>query len=138
MHRFALLTSRIFEIDGLRLFVVHDLGDLYPFGQEFRALRLQRRHRARLKSKVIKRAGHPEPAIDPRIIFCRDPWYPACLHEGKELIASGIKEDVPDLPAFFDLDDVATHRLEAQDVLVEVARLIQIYRSEPAMGNAFV
>ena len=44
----------------------------------------------------------------------------------QELIASGIKEDVPDLPAFFDLDDVAAHRLEAQDVLVEVAGLIQI------------
>src|SRR2546422_5911229 len=60
----------------------------------------------------------PRSTLFPYTTLFRSPRF----HEGDELIAPGVEEDVADLPAFLDPEGVAAHRLELQDILVEVTR----------------
>jgi hypothetical protein len=43
----------------------------------------------------------------------------AWFHKGDKLIALGVEKDVPDAPAFFDLDRVGDYRFESQNTLVK-------------------
>jgi len=75
---------------------------------------------------MIERAWHAQPGVNAGIIILGNPRYPLRLHEGDELIPARVKEDVPDLTPFGNLDDVTAGDLEPQDVLVEVTRAVQV------------
>ena len=107
-------------------------------GEELVALLVERRLRARLEGEVIKRARHPEPAVDARVVLSGNARDTARLHERQELIAPRIEEDVADAPALLDLDDVAAHGLEPQHVFVEVAGLVEVQRRQPDVREPFV
>ena len=91
-----------------------------------------------LEGEVIERIRHAEPAIDSRVVVGRDAGHPPRFHEGEKLIAAGVEEDVADLAPFLDLEDDAAERLELQDVLVEVARAVEIQRREADVREALV
>src|SRR6185295_12701490 len=73
---------------------------------------------------------------DARVVLRGDPRHPAGLHEGEELVAAGVEEDVADLAPLLDLENVAADRLEPEDALVEVARPVQVERREADVGEA--
>src|SRR5258705_12804896 len=75
----------------------------------------------------LRATEHP---VVPSVVLGRDSRHATCLHEGHQLVVSGIEEDVTDLSAFLDLEDVAAHRLEPEDALVEVARPVQVQGRE--------
>jgi len=118
--------------------VVHHVGDLDPVREQLAALVPQRGLRTRLEGEVVEGPRHPEAAIDPRVVGRGDARHPPCLHEGEQLVAPGVEEDVPDLAALLHLQDVAADRLEAQHVLVEVPGPVQVERGEAHVGEALV
>src|SRR5208283_964635 len=71
-------------------------------------------------------ARHAEAAVDACVVFGGDARDSARLHERDQLVAPGIEEDVTDLAAFADRNGVGSDRLEAEDVHIEVPRLVQI------------
>src|SRR2546422_131894 len=93
---------------------------------------------ARLEREMIERVRHPEPVVDPGVVVRRYARHAPRFHEGDELIAPGVEEDVADLPAFLDPEGVATHRLELQDVLVEVTRPVEIQCREADVREPLV
>src|SRR4051812_32335397 len=106
--------------------MVHDIRDGDTLGEQLLTFRLQGCYRAGLKGKMIERAGNAEPGVNTGIIVLRNPLYLLRLHESDELIPTCVKEDVPDLPPFGNLDNVTASDLEPQDVLVKVTRAVQI------------
>jgi hypothetical protein len=71
-----------------------------------------------------------EPAVDAGVVLDWHPRDAARLHEGDQLPATGVEEDVADAAALLELEDVAAHRRESEDVLVERARLVEIQRGQ--------
>ena len=106
--------------------MIDDIADFDAFGAEFVAFLGQGGLIAGLKRKVVKAAWHAEPAVDARIVFTRHAGYIARFHEGHQLVVAGIKEDVTDLSPFLYLDRIAHHRLETEQVFVELAGFVKV------------
>src|SRR2546425_1774888 len=118
--------------------MVHDIRDGDTLGEQLLTLRLQSCHRAGLKGKMIKRAWNAQPGVNAGVIVLRNPLDLLRLHESDELIPARVKEDVPDLAPFGNLDDVTAGHLESQDVLVEVARAVQVPCRQPDVRKSLV
>jgi hypothetical protein len=129
---------RVLEVDGLGPIVVDHVRHIDALGKELVALLREPGFRARLEGEVIEDARHAEATVDSRIVVRRHARDAARLHEGDELIVPGIEEDVADLPALRDLDDVAAHRLEPEDGFIEVAGRVEVQRGEAEVRKAFV
>src|SRR5262249_28432694 len=133
----------VLEVDGLGPAVVDHIGDVDAAGEELPPLFLQSRFRAGLEREVVEAARHPEPTVDSRVVPCRYAGHSTRLHEGDELVAPGVEEDMADLPTFLDRDGVAAHRFESEDALVEVTSLVEIQRRqtdmrEPLVGHVYL
>src|SRR5262249_32008843 len=83
-------------------------------------------------------ARHAQSAIDAGVVVLRHAGNVARLHEGDQLVASDVEEDVAQRAAFLDAQGVFDDRLEAQHVLVEGARLVEVEGREADMGEALV
>src|SRR5262249_15477958 len=129
---------RVLEVDRLGPVVVDHLGDVHALGDQFLALVQERRLGAGLEGEVIEGARHAEAAGDAGVVLRGNARHPARLHEGDELIAAGVEEDVTQAAALADPDRIATHRREAEDALVELPRLVEIERGETDVGEALV
>jgi hypothetical protein len=62
----------------------------------------------------------------------------ARFHEGQQLVAPDVEEDMPQAAAFGDAQGVGDDGLEAQDVLVEGPRLVEVEGREADVGKALV
>src|SRR6185369_14383990 len=87
---------------------------------------------------MIKGRRRAESAIDPGVVFHRNSGNPARFHEGQQLIAPGVKENMADSAAFLDFDRVGDHHFETENFLVELARLVEVERGKPDVGEPFV
>src|SRR5262249_52349429 len=116
----------IVKIDGLGPLVVDNVRDHNSLVYQLLTLGLQGCYRAGLKGKMIKRAGDTQPFVNGRVIVRWNPLNSLWLHKGDELIAARVEKHVPNLAPFRNLDDVAAHGLESQDVLVEVPRAVEV------------
>ena len=118
--------------------MIHNIRDRNPLAQQFLALCLQSWHRAGLKGKMIERAWNTQPGVNAGIIILGNPRHPLRFHKGNELITTRIKEDVPDLSPFGNLDDITAGHLEPQDMLVEVTRAVQVPCRQSNVRKALV
>src|SRR5215831_9467747 len=135
---FELHTVGILEVDGFRPVMVNDFTDLDALGHQLCTFLLESGHAAGFEGEMVERTGHPQAAIDARVVFCRNTWNSACLHEGQQLIATGIKEDVANLAALFDRYRVTSHRLETEHALIELAGLVEVQRGETDVRKSLV
>src|SRR5919109_3758962 len=87
---------------------------------------------------MIERAGNAQPGVNAGVIGLRNPRDPLRLHESDELIPARVKEDVPDLAPFGNLDDVTAGDLEPQDVLVEITRAVQVPCRQPDVRKSLM
>src|SRR5213594_469420 len=128
----------VLEVDRLGPVVVDHVRHLDAAGDERVAHLVEPRLGASLEREVIERVPPPEPVVDPGVVLRRYARHAPRFHEGNELIAPGVEEDVADLPAFLDPEGVAAHRLELQDVLVEVTRPVEIQCREADVREPLV
>src|SRR4029453_832799 len=133
---------RILEVDRAHPLVVDDRRDLHALGDQLGAFRLERFLRLDLEGEVIEGIGEPEPAVDAGVVLHGDAGQPAGLHEGDQLAAARVEEDVADAAALGELQDVAADGGKAENALVERAGLVQVKRGEPdvrpgACGHRF-
>src|SRR5258708_30603437 len=128
----------ILEVDRFRPSVVDHVGHLHSLVDQFPALVFERRRRPGLEGEMIKGRRRAEAAIDAGVVLDRNSRNPAWLHEGQQLIAAGIKEDVADGSAFLDLDRVGDHHLEAQHLLVKLTGPVQVKCGKADMGESFM
>src|SRR5262249_3579480 len=96
------------------------------------------RRRTGLKSKMVEAGRNAEPAIDAGIVVRGHIGNSLRFQKGDQLIAPDIKKEVSKAPAFFDLYRVGDDRLKAQNVLVKLARLVEIEGRQTNVGNSSV
>ena len=106
--------------------MVHYVRDRLAFGDQLHSLCLQRGHRTGLECEMIERSWDAQSFVDAGVVIGRYGIYALGLHERDKLAVPHVEEYVPDAPALFDLDDIATYRFETQNVLVEVTGLVQV------------
>jgi hypothetical protein len=87
---------------------------------------------------MIEAGGDTEPAVDPRIVFCRHVWNAARFQKGDQLVAPDIEKDVSKVPAFFDFYRVGDDWLEAQNAFVKRTGLVEVERREADVGKSSV
>src|SRR6516165_8654217 len=87
---------------------------------------------------MIKARRPSEPAVDARIVFCRDTGNSVRLEKGNKLTAADIKKHVPQVAAFLDGDRVGDKRLETQHAFVKRAGLVEVECRQTDVREAFV
>src|ERR1700733_7717760 len=87
---------------------------------------------------MIEAGRYTQSAVDACIVFCRYARDSARLQKGDQLIAPRIKKNVPQAPAFLDLYRVSDYRLESQNALVKLPRLVQVKGRGADMGESFM
>ena len=74
--------------------MIDDVGDRYAIGAQLVALLGQRSRRSGLEGKMIEPGGDAEPAVDFRIVICRQVWNSMRFQKADKLIAPDIEKDV--------------------------------------------
>ena len=85
---------------------------------------------------MIEAGGNPEAAVDARIVFCRHVWNSVWFQKRDQLVAPDIEKEVSKVPALLDLYRVGDNRLETQNALVKLTRLVEVKRRETNVRNS--
>src|SRR5215472_69985 len=128
----------ILEVDGFRPVMINDFADLDALGEQLGTFLFQSRYAPGFEREMIEGARHAKTAIDAGVVFGRNAWNSACLHEGEQLIATGIEEDVANLAALLHRDCVAAYWFEAEHPLVKLARLVEVQGGEPDVRKSLM
>ena len=89
----------------------------------------------RLEGEVDHAARKAEALVDPGVVVVRDRLDALPIHERDQLAVARVEEDVPDLAALGDLQDVTAHGREAEHSGVERERRVHVTRDETHVGE---
>jgi len=87
---------------------------------------------------MIEADGNAKALVDARFVLRGNAVNALRLHEGQQLVASDIEEDVADRSAFGDPNQLVDHHLEAQNLLVKRSGRLHVQRRQTDMRKSFV